>query len=299
MASLQPNPLTLNNNSFSSRLQTFAQEIEKVLETILPAPTSCLHEAMRYSVLGGGKRLRAYLVWESSQLFNVAPTQALRAAASLELIQAYSLVHDDLPCMDNSDLRRGKPSCHIAFEEATAVLVGDALIPLAFQILSTLEASAEVRLKLIEELGRSIGYQGLVAGQMMDLGLEGVRTTLEDLSAQEYYKTGIFFGFAVEAGAILGQASPQQREALRSFGVLLGKAFQMMDDWFDGCGATENLGKPCGQDRHKFTYLTHLGPDILYETAKTTVEQAIRSLNIFDQKADSLKEVAFFILQKE
>ncbi len=288
----------MKNNSFNTRLQIFAQEIEKVLETILPAPTSRLHEAMRYSVLGGGKRLRAYLVWESSQLFSVAPAQALRTAAAVELIQAYSLVHDDLPCMDNAALRRGKPSCHIAFEDATAVLVGDALIPLAFQVLSTLEAPVEIRLKLIEELGRVIGYQGLVAGQMMDLGLEGARTTLEDLFAQEYYKTGIFFGFAAEAGAILGRTSPQQREALRSYGILLGKAFQMMDDWFDGWGTVENLGKPCGQDTLKFTYLNHLGPDVLYTKAKATVEQAIESLAVFDDKAVSLREVAFFILQK-
>ncbi|MBY0501805.1 MAG: polyprenyl synthetase family protein [Alphaproteobacteria bacterium] len=299
MAPFQPSPPTLKNSSFNTRLRIFAQEIERVLETILPASASRLHEAMRYSVLGGGKRLRAYLVWESSQFFSVAPTQALRAAAAVELIQAYSLVHDDLPCMDNSDLRRGKPSCHIAFEDATAVLVGDALIPLAFQVLSTLEAPAEIRLKLIEELGHVIGCQGLVAGQMMDLGLEGTRATLEDLSIQEYYKTGIFFGFAAESGAILGEASPQQREALRSYGILLGKAFQMMDDWFDGWGTAENLGKPCGQDTLKVTYLNHLGPDNLYTKAKAIVAQAIESLDVFDHKAASLREVAFFILQRD
>src|ERR1700722_598247 len=208
MALLQQNRLPLKNDSFVRRLQAIAQDVEKTLDQILPPPTTRLHEAMRYSVLGGGKRLRSYLVWAaSSQLFAVPPQVALRTAAALELIQSYSLVHDDLPCMDNADVRRGKPSSHKAFGEAPAILVGDALIPLAFQTLASLEVLPEVRLDLIEGLGHTIGSSGLVAGQMMDLGQEGPCSTFEDLLQLQHLKTGVFFGFAAEAGAILGHAS--------------------------------------------------------------------------------------------
>ena len=295
MVPLQQNLSVLKNSPFLKKLQRVALDVEQVLETLLPAPTTRLHEAMRYSVLGGGKRLRSFLVCESSHLFGVPSSQSLKVAAAIELIQAYSLVHDDLPCMDNGDMRRGKPSCHKAFGEATATLVGDALIPLAFQVLSRLEAPAEVRLKLIDKLSETIGSQGLVAGQMMDLGQEEPRLTLEDLSEQEYLKTGIFFGFSAEIGAILGNASADEQRALRSYGLLLGEAFQMMDDYLDGHGTLEILGKPCGQDGTKLTFLSLLGPDKLYQQVDSVLHQASEELAVFGDKAALLKEVAHFI----
>ncbi len=287
------------NNVFLDKLQTVALEVEQVLETFLPPPTTRLHEAMRYSVLGGGKRLRSFLVWESSRLFDVPPLPALKVAAVIELIQAYSLVHDDLPCMDNGDMRRGKPSCHKAFGEATATLVGDALIPLAFQILSSLEASPEVRLELIDKLGETIGSQGLVAGQMMDLGQEQPRHSLQYLSKQGYFKTGVFFGFSTEVGAILANASVNERRALRSYGLLLGEGFQMMDDFLDGQGTLEILGKPCGQDSDKLTFLSLLGPDKLYKRAESVLHQAMEALSVFGDKASLLKDLAHFVLMRK
>lgn len=285
----------LKNSSLMNPLQRVAQEVEDVLDQILPPPTTRLHEAMRYSVLGGGKRLRSFLVWASSQLFGVSPALALRTAAALECIQSYSLVHDDLPCMDNADTRRGKASCHKAFGEATATLVGDALIPLAFQTLASLDVSSSVRLELIEGLGHAIGSQGLVAGQMMDLGQEEPALTLEALLHQQHLKTGVFFQLAAEAGAILGQASSQERQALRSYGLLFGKAFQMQDDWLDGCGNAETLGKPCHQDATKLTFLNLLGPHLLRERIDVTIQEALTALSSFQERAIFLREVAVAI----
>lgn len=279
-------------------LQSFSRDIETTLETILPPPTTRLHEAMEYSVLGSGKRLRSFFVWAGSQLYNVPPEQALKAAAAFELIHSYSLVHDDLPCMDDAALRRGKPSCHKAFGEATATLVGDALIPLAFQTLSSLEVAPEVRLELIEGLGRTIGSEGLVAGQMRDLDQEEWPRTFEGLLELQYLKTGILFGFAAEAGAILGKASLSERQALKTYGILFGQAFQMMDDWLDGYGKEETLGKPCGQDADKFTFLSLLGPDRLHEKIEGIIAEAIRELAPFGEKAAPLREAALSVLEQ-
>lgn len=299
MAQLPQNLRTLENDSFVECLQTVAQDVEEFLEYLLPPPTTRLHEAMRYSVLGGGKRLRSFLVWASSQLYGVSPREALTTAAALELIQAYSLVHDDLPSMDDAGLRRGKPSCHKAFGEATAILVGDALIPLAFQTLTTLKTSSEVRIELIEGLGRMAGSCGLVAGQMMDLGQEKPLSSYEELLEQERLKTGVFFGFAAETGAILGNASAHERQALRSYGLLFGQAFQMIDDWLDGCGNEEIIGKPCGQDSAKLTFLSLLGSSLLYEKAESAIQEALQILSPFSGRETLLKEAALYVLHRE
>lgn len=299
MVSLQPNPLKLKNNSFLDHLENHAQEVEGILKEILPSPTTRLHEAMRYSVLAGGKRLRSYLVLASSHLFDVPSREALQIGAALELIHSYSLVHDDLPCMDNAEVRRGKPSCHMAFGEATATLVGDALIPLAFQTLASLEVTSEIRLELIKELARAIGSFGLVAGQMMDLNQEGPHDTVEDLLEQQRLKTGVLFAFATEAGAILGKAPPEMRKALRSYGLFFGEAFQMMDDWLDGHGDEGAIGKPCDQDTLKLTFLNLCGPRLLHEKAKRSVEKAIEALAPFQEKAYLLKAAAEHTLYRQ
>jgi farnesyl diphosphate synthase len=284
---------------FLKQLQSFNEQIEAVLENILPPPTTRLHEGMRYSVLGGGKRLRSFFVWASSQLYDVAPEEALKVAAALELIQSYSLVHDDLPCMDDADLRRGKPSCHKAFGEATAVLVGDALIPLAFQTLASLDVASEIRLELIEGLGRTIGSTGLVAGQMMDLDQEEWPRTIMGLFELQLLKTGVLFGFAMEAGAILGDASVAERNSLKAYGILFGQAFQMMDDWLDGYGNEVTLGKPAGQDADKFTFLTLLGSELLYEKAESSIMEAVRELEPFGERAASLREAALYVMAQK
>ena len=285
-------------SSFPKTLESFSKEIETVLEALLPPPTTRLHQAMRYSVLGGGKRLRSFFAWAGSQLYDVPPAQALKTAAVLEIIHSYSLVHDDLPCMDNADFRRGKPSCHTAFGDATATLVGDALIPLAFQTLSSLGVTSEIRLELIEGLAHTIGSLGLVAGQMRDLGQEDWPRTFEGLLELQYLKTGILFGFAAEAGAILGNASTLERQGLKSYGILFGQSFQMMDDWLDGHGQEDIIGKPCGMDADKFTFLSLLGPDLLHEKIEWTIAEAIRELAPFGERAAYLREAALSVLEQ-
>ena len=205
----------------------------------------------------------------------------------------------DLPCMDNADIRRGKPSCHKCFGEATAILVGDALIPLAFQTLAALDVSSKLRLDLIDGLAQAIGSLGLVAGQMMDLGQEGFHHTLEALLEQQRLKTGVLFGFAAEAGAILGGASIEERQILKSYGLLFGKAFQMKDDWLDACGNEQIIGKPCHQDTNKFTFLNFLSPELLEKTVASTLQEAIETLSSFGKRGALLKEFAIFSLCEE
>jgi len=200
--------------------------------------------------------------------------------------------------MDNADQRRGKPSCHIAYGEATAILVGDALIPLAFQILSELDASSEMKLSLIQRLSETIGSKGLVAGQMMDLGQEKPIKEYDDILELQRLKTGVFFGFAAVAGAILGNSSQAEKEALLSYGLYLGEAFQMVDDLLDGIGSPEALGKPVAQDTSKLTFLNLLGPEQLYKKAEEASQKAIKSLECFGDKTLPLKELALHGLNR-
>lgn len=297
MVQLKQSPHPLRNDAFEQQLKSVSSELESVLKATLPPPNTRLHEAMAYSVLGGGKRLRAFLTHASADLFSVPSETTLRVAATIEFIHAYSLVHDDLPAMDNAHMRRNKPSCHRAYGEATAILVGDALIPLAFQTLSSLQVSKDVQLELIQELSRVIGSHGLVLGQMMDLNQEGPISTEEDLLTLQQLKTGILFGFALEAGAILGNASISDREALKNFGLLFGRMFQMVDDWLDGCGDEEVTGKPCQQDRDKLTFLTLLGPQGLCKKVEETLKEALETLSPFGEKAVPLKEAAYYVCQ--
>lgn len=297
MVQLKQNPHPLRNDSFEEQLKSVSTELDGVLKTILPPPSTRLYEAMSYSILGGGKRLRAFLVHAAADLFSVSSETALRVAAAIELVHAYSLVHDDLPAMDNAHVRRNKPSCHRAYGEATAILVGDALIPLAFQTLSSLPASKDIQGELIQELSRVIGSEGLVLGQMMDLNQEGPIVTEEDLLTLQRLKTGVLFGFAVEVGAILGNASANDREALKNFGLLFGRIFQMVDDWFDGCGDEKIMGKPCQQDKDKLTFLTLLGPLGLRKKVEETLKEALETLTPFGEKAVPLKEAAYYVCQ--
>ncbi|MBX9787206.1 MAG: polyprenyl synthetase family protein [Alphaproteobacteria bacterium] len=297
MVQLKRNLHPLRNDFFEQQLKSVSAELEGVLIDVLPPPNTRLHEAIGYSVLGSGKRLRAFLMLAAADLFSVPSEIALRVAAAIEFIHAYSLVHDDLPAMDNAAMRRNKPSCHKAYGEATAILVGDSLIPLAFQTLSSLNVPKDIQGELIHELSRVIGSEGLVAGQMMDLNQEGPIVTEEDLLTLQRLKTGVLFGFATEAGAILGNASPSERKVLKNFGLLFGRMFQMVDDWLDGCEDENVTGKPSHQDKDKLTFLTLLGPKGLRKKVEETLKEVLEILSPFGEKAAPLKEAAQYACQ--
>ncbi len=292
MTVLQKNRSTLKSDESATKLQEFVEKLEHTLSSILPQTQTRLGEAMRYSVLGGGKRIRPSLTYAAGLIFSVSEKDALLVGAAIELVHAYSLVHDDLPCMDDADFRRGKPSCHKAFGEAVAVLVGDALIPLAFQTILSIDASPDVKLKLIERLGQVSGAEGLVEGQMMDLGLEKFPLNEENIIKIQKLKTSTLFEFSVEAGAILGKASSEEHKALKYFGMKFGMVFQMIDDLLDFWGKEDTLGKPTLQDDKKFTYLNYISPEQLYEKILQTHQEACKNLLLFETKATILKEIA-------
>jgi len=236
-----------------SCMATVAEEVEAVLDRTLPAvdgPQARLHEAMRYAMLGGGKRIRPFLVVAGADLFEVPRARSLRAGAAVELIHGYSLVHDDLPAMDDALTRRGRPSCHRQYDEATAVLVGDALQSLAFELLAdpATHPEAEVRCALVRGLAEAAGAAGMCGGQMIDLLAEGRPLELPQILELQRLKTGALIGFACEAGAVLGGAGEAARQALRGYAADLGLAFQIQDDLLDVTGDAEVTGKDTGHD---------------------------------------------------
>ena len=259
-------------------------------------------EAMRYSALAGGKRLRPFLVMESAGLFDVAPDQALQCAVAVEMIHCYSLIHDDLPAMDDSDLRRGRPTSHKAFDEATAILAGDGLLTEAFAVLADPRCHPDpgVRAELIAGLAGAAGAAGMVGGQMIDIapGRDGL--DLDGITNLQALKTGALIEFSCEAGAILGAAGAPERAALLGYARDLGLAFQIVDDLLDFEATPEELGKPTGQDAAagKATFLGLLGPGQARVRAKKLVESACKRLEIFTKKADFLRETAVFVLER-
>src|SRR5688572_27558795 len=229
-------------------MATVAEEVDAALDRALPkvgGPQARLHEAMRYAMLGGGKRIRPFLVTAGADLFEVPRARSLRAGAAVELIHGYSLVHDDLPAMDDALTRRGRPSCHRRYDEATAVLVGDALQSLAFELLAdpATHPDAEVRCALVGGLAEAAGAAGMCGGQMIDLLAEGCSLELPGILELQRLKTGALIGFACEAGAILGAAAEAAREALRGYAADLGLAFQIQDDLLDVTGDAAVTGK--------------------------------------------------------
>lgn len=282
-----------------------AVEVETTLQKIMACevePEHRLFDAMRYAALGGGKRLRPFLVLQGSQLFSVSRKSALRAAAAIELVHCYSLVHDDLPAMDDDDLRRGKPTVHKAFDEATAILAGDALLTLAFEVLThpDTHSNPEVRCELVAKLARASGAHGMVAGQMIDLAAADREMDIGQITRLQRLKTGALIGFACEAGAILGQAAEPQHEALRGYAHDLGLAFQIADDLLDVEGTEEEVGKAVGKDadQGKATFVSILGIDRARDQANMLVQQAVDHLAIFDEKADFLRKVAQYIVER-
>ena len=268
----------------------------------VPGPVGRLVEAMRYGTLGGGKRLRPFLVVESAALFGVPRTQALYAAAALEMVHCYSLIHDDLPAMDDSDLRRGRPTVHKEFDDATAILAGDALLTEAFAVLADARAHPDpaVRGELIGALAAAAGPEGMVGGQMIDLSPERSRLDLEGIKHLQALKTGALITFACEAGAILGRAQEAARAALIAYAGQLGLAFQIVDDLLDAAGSAEQLGKPTGQDAAlgKATFVGQLGQAGARAEAEALIEKACTELAIFAEKAEVLRQTASFVLQR-
>src|SRR5271156_2138059 len=296
---------------FARRLGQTAEDTEALLakllsDTLLPdeiARPRRLIEAMRYSTLGGGKRLRPFLVAESSAVFGVAREAALLAGAALECIHCYSLIHDDLPAMDDSDLRRGRPTVHKKYDDATAVLAGDALLTLAFEVLSDPRTHEDpaVRCRLVTALAKASGVHGMVGGQMLDLIAETTRLDIGAITRLQRLKTGELIAFSVEAGAILGKATLQHHNALRAYAHDLGLAFQIIDDLLDAEGTEAETGKPVGRDvkAGKATFVTALGASRARSQAKLLSEQAIQHLGVFNGRAQHLEDVARFVVDRK
>ena len=282
-----------------------ARVVGTALDTLLPQPDGAearLLEAMRYATLDGGKRLRAFLVMQSAALFAVSETCAARVAAAVEMLHAYSLVHDDLPAMDNDDLRRGKPTTHRAFDEATAILVGDALQTRAFEVLAEPDTHSDpqARCELVQALGSAAGARGMCGGQMIDMLAEGRTLDGPAITRLQALKTGRLIQFSAEAGAILGRAPSSQRHMLAAYGRDLGTAYQIADDLLDAEGSPEETGKATGKDAvaGKATMVAILGPDRARAHAGMLAQQAAAHLDSFGPRARLLRELADFAVTR-
>jgi farnesyl diphosphate synthase len=283
-----------------------AAEVDRLIERLLPIPTGGhgrVQEAMRYAVFAGGKRLRPFLLKASASLFGVSPNSALRAGAAIEVLHTYSLVHDDLPCMDDDMLRRGKPTTHVQFDEATAVLAGDGLLTLAFEILAAGEThpAAAIRCELVSGLALAAGSNGMVGGQMMDMQAPGAALDADGIINLQRLKTGALFEFACEAGAILGEAGPAARQSLRNYARDFGLTFQVTDDLIDTLGNAGTAGKSVGkdQDQGKATLVSVYGVEGARAKAKSLAAQAAGALDSFGPEADLLRALPFRLLNRD
>ena len=287
-------------------LEAISEAIDARFDRLFPLPEDPrrrLYEAMRYAVIGGGKRMRPLLVVAACELFNVDRERALRVALAIELVHVYSLVHDDLPCMDDDDLRRGKPTVHKVWDEAIAVLTGDSLFAVAFEVLAD-EATHEdpfVRSELVRELARASGPAGMAGGQMMDLEAEEATFDLPTTTRLQQLKTGALIGFAVESGAIMGKVGPQTRLKLKGYARDLGLAFQIADDLLDVEGDAEAAGKALRKDegRGKSTFVSLLGVERARNQAAMLIDQSIDHLQGFGPEADLLRAIARFAIERD
>jgi farnesyl diphosphate synthase len=317
MAAMDARSQKTPKDSFSARLSAVAADTEALLARLLDdaplagetARPKRLMDAMRHAVLGGGKRLRPFLVVESAALLGAGGEGASLAGTALELIHCYSLVHDDLPAMDNDDLRRGRPTVHKAFDDATAILAGDALLTLAFDVAARPEVHADpaVRNAVVMELARAAGLGGMVGGQMLDLAAEGrfddkrVPLSEQEILTLQAMKTGALLRFACRAGALLGQADADTLKRLDRYGVVIGQAFQIADDLLDVEGDTATLGKAAGKDAAagKGTLVSILGIDGARKRLAALVKDADAALAPFGAKADTLRATAHFIAERK
>lgn len=284
-------------------LGEFATSLEPSLLEVLPDSQGMeeqVIDAMRYALFAGGKRLRPFLVVMTSRLFSVEEENAIRVAAAIECLHTYSLIHDDLPAMDNDDVRRGKPSVHKKFDEATAVLAGDALLTLCFEILSDVKTHSdpEIRCELIATLSRAVGALGMVGGQMIDLKSENQSLIENEINRMQQMKTGALIVFSCEAGAILAQVKGKRRNALKHYGRDIGLAFQIVDDLLDIERSSLDIGKTAGKDIRagKATIVSLIGAGNAKIKADKLIKQAIKGLEIFDDKANILRSLAAFVV---
>ena len=282
-----------------------AAAVNDTLAHLLPeaeGPERRVHDAMRYGALDGGKRLRPFLVARAAALFRVAPAAALRVGAALEMVHCYSLIHDDLPCMDDDDLRRGRPTCHRRFDEATALLAGDGLLTRAFEVLAAEATHPDpaVRCELVWQLAHAAGAAGMVGGQMVDLQAAELAMDVPAITRLQQMKTGRLIGFACEAGAILGKAAAPLRLALRNYAHDLGLAFQIADDLLDVEGDEAQVGKKVGKDAQagKATFVSLLGAERARAQADMLAEQACRHLDPFGDAAELLRLTARFVVTR-
>jgi farnesyl diphosphate synthase len=291
--------------SFPAALAQAARMTDAALESLLIVPPDLearVCQAMRYSALAPGKRLRPLLVLAGANLFGVAQRCALQVAAAVEMIHAYSMVHDDLPAMDNSDLRRGRPTCHKEFDEATAVLAGDGLLTAAFEVLADADTHGDpaVRCELVAALASAAGAAGMVGGQMIDLIAEHQSLDIGAITRLQRMKTGALIAFSCEAGAILAKAPHELRTALRGYAHDLGLAYQIADDLLDVEGSAAEVGKPVGVDAAagKATFVSILGVARARAQAELLVRQAMAHLDLFEQRAELLREAARFVITR-
>jgi farnesyl diphosphate synthase len=294
-----------HGKELSQALTLAAQDVETVLGEILPVPegrSARVAKAMRYAIFAGGKRLRPFLVLECAALFAVPRSRALRTAAAIEALHTYSLVHDDLPAMDDDDLRRGQPTVHRQFDEATAILAGDGLLTLAFEILAdpATHPSAEVRTQLIADLAKAAGAAGMVGGQMIDMEAADNRFDAEAIIELQRLKTGALFEFSCVAGGRLGGASPDDLAALRAYARDFGLAFQICDDLIDVLGSAEQAGKGVGKDQAqgKATLVSIWGIERARDEAERLALQARAALDGRGAVADRLRSLPFFLLDR-
>jgi farnesyl diphosphate synthase len=291
--------------SFPEALTQAAQLTDVVLEQLLVVPPGLearVYEAMRYSALAPGKRMRPLLVLASARLFGVAQRCALQVAAAVEMVHAYSMVHDDLPAMDDSELRRGRPTCHKEFDEATAVLAGDGLLTAAFEVLADPDTHGDpaVRVELVSALASAAGAAGMVGGQMIDLIAEHRRLDIGAITRLQRMKTGALIAFSCESGAILAKAPHELRIALRGYAHDLGLAYQIADDLLDVEGSAAEIGKPVGADAAagKATFVSILGAARARAQAELLIRQAVAHLDLFEQRAELLREAARFVITR-
>ena len=283
------------------------QQINVALEKILHAsiPSEPIVEAMKYSLMAGGKRIRPVLCLAAAEAVGGKPQAVLPAACALEIVHTYSLIHDDLPAMDNDDLRRGKPTCHVAFDEATAILAGDALLTLAFQVLSSVQSTtgnqASGWLKVIHIISTAAGYRGMIRGQMLDMAAEGQHLTVDELKSMHALKTGALIEASLLCGALLADAQKRQMDILKTYARSIGLAFQVTDDILNVEGNPKIMGKAVGTDelREKSTYPAILGIERSRQFAKNLVDEALQELEVFDKKADPLRALATYIIDRK
>jgi len=294
------------NSLLAESLARIGRDMDQAFDQLLPLPQdprARLVEAMRYAAIGGGKRLRPLLLTATAEMYGVDRDAALRSGVAIEAIHVYSLIHDDLPCMDDDALRHGKPTVHRAFDEAPAVLAGDALLGFAFEVLADSATSGDpfTRIELVGTLAGASGFQGMAGGQMMDMVAEGNSFDLQTITRLQQLKTGALLGASVEMGAILGKVPPEGRAHLRGYARDIGLAFQIVDDLLDHEGNEKAAGKALRKDAEagKQTFVSLLGPERARTQARMLVDQAVAQLANHGDEAGLLRALARYIVERD